>query len=109
MAEDDETTKEDAEPEADPCSAEHPDLVKCGALGPDYVHPSENAACKAACGQGAKAVNKAPSYNGPCVEQGGYHYRCQKGGTYCGHTASCCPCCEARHGAAVQRTLCRHN
>jgi hypothetical protein len=93
----------------DPCSAEHPDLVRCETLGPRYVYDSENAACKAACGNGAKAVNKVPSYNGPCVDQGGFHYRCQVGGRYCGHTASCCPCCEALTDTAVRRTRCRYN
>lgn len=109
MADDEDPPKEDAEPEADPCSVEHPDLVKCGALGPAYEYDSEDEACKAACGRAAKATKKAPSYNGPCVDQGGYHYLCKTGNKYCGHTASCCPCCEASDGAAVQRTLCRHN
>jgi len=104
-----ERPQEIAKPQDDPCLVAHPDLVKCGGLGTKYVYPSENAACKAACGGGAKAVKKAPSLNGPCANQGGYHYRCQIGGSYCGHTASCCPCCEPEVGKAVQKTRCRFN
>jgi hypothetical protein len=93
----------------DLCEEAFPGVVKCKLLGPAYIYRSAKEACRQKCGADAKAVHPVPSFNGPCVNAGGMHYRCDRKGKYAGGSASCCPCCEAAGESAETKTLCRNN
>jgi len=77
-------------------------------LGPAYRYSSADEACLIACGRGCRAVNRTPSYNGPCIGRG-CHYRCQSGGRFTGVTVSCCPCCQSDGDSAERIVLCRYH
>ena len=91
------------------CDSLFPDLVLCDTLGSAYRFASPHEACRAILGRHARAVHPVPSYNGPCVGAGGWHWRCDIRGKFGGAAASCCPCCEEDNAGAVKRRLCRNH
>ena len=93
---------------ANRCRENYPDDVLCAALGPAYQFATPYEACRTACGKGYRAVNRVPSYNGPCIGKGS-HYRCQSRGRFAGITVSCCPCCRSDGGSAEKIELCRYH
>jgi hypothetical protein len=89
------------------CAQTHPELVECNELGAEYIHLTQDLACRAGW-QGTRAVNPQPSDRGRCIGKGGMHYRCQAGGVFRG-TASCCPCCEDTPAGPVVQRWCRNH
>jgi hypothetical protein len=92
------------------CATEHPEMVRCDALPPEYRFASAQAALNA-----LKAMERnprlslrspRPSTDGPCPDVGTHWGVRDETGRYVA-SISCCPCCTDTPSGPVTMTRCR--